>query len=190
MTALLRAPQGAREVAADVVRVLALVGIPIAALAWSVTDVATIALASFATVLPRVLHVRPVLDVAFAVTVTVAAWSAVLGLYESMRWWDLPVHLVLTGLLALLAAEGLRRLGVLPPVSAVRRPLAHGVVVTASLGLALGVVWELAEWFALTFLDPATYVGYEDTLGDLALGGLGAALAGLLPPRAVTRDAG
>lgn len=185
--ALLRRPDGRGEVAADVVRVLTVAGIPVAAIAWSPTDAASVALASFATVLPRLLRLRPALDIAVTIALTVAAWSAVLGLYETAPWWDVPVHLVLTALLALLLAETLRRVGVLPPASDSARPRAYGVAVTASLGLALGVVWELAEWFALVFLDPTTRVGYEDTLGDLAVGGLGAALAGLLPERTLRR---
>jgi hypothetical protein len=54
------------------------------------------------------------------------------------------------------------------------------VVLVAGLGAVLAIGWELGEWF--TFIRPCTEAGtaYEDTLGDLALGTLGALGAGLL----------
>ena len=178
---LLRQPTGAGEVAADVVRLLTVAGIPIAAFGGSGSDAAMVALGSLATVLPRLLHLRAGIDLAFAVTATVATWSAVTELYVAVPWWDLPIHFAFAGLLALCATAVLTRAGALPDTDVAPRPRVARVVVVGALGVALGVVWELVEWFAKVFLDPATYVGYQDTLGDLAIGGLGAALAGLLP---------
>ncbi|WP_418606141.1 hypothetical protein [Georgenia sp. SUBG003] len=51
-------------------------------------------------------------------------------------------------------------------------------MVALAVGLALAVVWELGEWAGHTYLDPAIFVSYDDTIGDLAAGGAGAAVAG------------
>ena len=57
------------------------------------------------------------------------------------------------------------------------------VVLTGLLGLALGALWEMVEWFGYAFLTDAIYVTYEDTVGDMAVGGLGALCAGWLMAR-------
>jgi hypothetical protein len=41
----------------------------------------------------------------------VAAWSSVLQLYVSTRWWDLPMHFLTNGLCAALCYIGLVQLG-------------------------------------------------------------------------------
>jgi hypothetical protein len=62
-----------------------------------------------------------------------------------------------------------------------------GLVV--GLGAVLAIGWELGEWF--TFIRHGTEIdtAYEDTLGDLGLGTLGALCAGfiLLRRRRLTR---
>lgn len=44
----------------------------------------------------------------------------------------------------------------------------------------MAILWELAEWY--TFIRNGTELetAYEDTLGDMALGTLGALIAGLV----------
>ena len=49
---------------------------------------------------------------------------------------------------------------------------------TTALGLSLGVLWEIFEWFGHAFIDGEIYVGYQDSIGDLLFGGLGALIAG------------
>jgi hypothetical protein len=92
------------------------------------------------------------------------------------------VHLLLNGLLAALGVVLLQRVDVLPALPA--RAL---VLVTVTVGVAAGVLWagvlwEVAEWAGNRFVDPAIPAGYEDTIGALVFGGLGALLAGLLMP--------
>ena len=48
--------------------------------------------------------------------------------------------------------------------------------VALAVGLVLSVLWELGEWTGHLYLDPAIYVSLTDTIGDLAAGGLGAAV--------------
>ena len=55
----------------------------------------------------------------------------------------------------------------------------------SGLGAALAIGWELGEWY--TFIRHGTELStaYEDTLGDEALGTLGALLAAFVVARRV-----
>ena len=95
-----------------------------------------------------------------------------LDLYDSIGWWDDANHLVNWFMLSLGAGLLLERGDVRP-----RWALA---LLVAGLGAALAIGWELGEWW--TFIRHGTELdtAYTDTLGDEALGTLGALLAGLL----------
>jgi hypothetical protein len=179
----LRPPQGVAAWAADAVRLLGPLSVVAAFVWWSPTDAGILALTLLGLVVPRFIGVRPAFDVVFCLTVLVAAWSNVLGLYETVPGWDLVVHFVCTGVLAAMAYIALARLEVVPaPLSPTTRPLTPIVLVT-SVGLALSAVWEMAEWVGKTFVDPGIFVTYQDTIGDMAAGGLGALVAGLVVAR-------
>lgn len=178
----LRPPTGL-EWLADAVRVLGVLSGIVTAVFFSPVDAAMFALALLGLVLPRMLGMRAGYDVAFGVSVLVAAWSSVFEIYVSVRWWDLPVHFVLNGLAAVLGVALLQRFHALPEL-----PRVALAVLTLTLGVTVGVLWEWGEWAGHTFLDPSIYVGYRDTLGDLAVGSAGSLLAGcaarwLLAPR-------
>jgi hypothetical protein len=94
-----------------------------------------------------------------------------LDLYDTVVWWDDFNHwinwlLLLTGI-GLLVAEDVR-------------PDWALVAVVCGLGAVLAIGWELGEWW--TFIRHGTELdtAYEDTLGDLTLGTLGALCAGLV----------
>ncbi|MGO4783790.1 hypothetical protein [Cryobacterium sp. W22_MBD10_FK3] len=188
---LLRRPSGVAEATADALRALAVVGIVVAAVGWGPLSGISLALVAGGMLLPRMLGLRPSVDIAFGVVVLVAVWSSVLGIYVSTRWWDLPVHFVTNGLCAALLYIVLVQFGVLADASTLPRPMLSTAVITTALGLALGVIWEVFEWYGHTFLDPEIFVGYDDSIGDLVWGGAGALLAGCSmtyltgpPPRA------
>ena len=106
-----------------------------------------------------------------------------LNLYDSLLWWDDANHFVnwalLCGGLGLLLA----RVPWSPPESL-------GLVVTG-LGSVLALCWELAEWYVFIRHGTELATAYEDTLGDQALGTLGAGVAGLvLVARQGSRGAG
>jgi uncharacterized membrane protein YjdF len=94
-----------------------------------------------------------------------------LDLYDSVTWWDDLNHfanwLLLLGGIGLLLAPAVEQRWML-------------VVLVTGLGATLAIGWELGEWF--TFIRHGTEIetAYEDTLGDEALGTLGALAAGLL----------
>ena len=95
-----------------------------------------------------------------------------LGLYDRVGWWDDANHAVNWFLLSLGAGLLLSRAEIRP-----RWALA---LLVAGIGALLAVGWELAEWW--TFIRHGTELdtAYTDTLGDEALGCLGAIVAGLL----------
>jgi hypothetical protein len=98
-----------------------------------------------------------------------------LDLYDTIGWWDDANHLVNWLLLSL-------GVGLLLVRAEVRPRWALPLLVTG-IGALLAIGWELAEWF--TFIRHGTELAtaYTDTLGDLALGTLGSAVAAVLLAR-------
>jgi hypothetical protein len=94
-----------------------------------------------------------------------------LDLYDTVGWWDDANHFVNWALLC--GGLGLLLLG------GRGAPWARVLLVTG-LGALLAIGWELGEWY--TFIRHGTELdtAYQDTLGDEALGTLGALVAGLL----------
>jgi hypothetical protein len=168
-------------VPADAVRLAGLGSLLVAVVWFDAVAVALMFLVLGGLVVPRLLAVPGPLDVTYGVAVLVAAWSGVLDVYTAVRWWDLVVHAVVTGLVAVLAYGLVVRLGVaLDPADVARRSHRVGVpVLTTALGLGLSVLWEIGEWLGHTYLEPSIFVSEVDTLGDLAAGGVGSFVAGL-----------
>ena len=176
---LRRRPGSPGEWAADLVRVAGAVSVVFAALVFGWTDAGVVALAVPGTVIPRLLDFRPAPDLAFTITLLIASWSNVFDLYTDVAGWDLVVHFVATGLLSLGSYYLIARGGVLADPAERRFSSAQGVLITTVIGLALSAVWEMIEWFGKTFVDDDIFVTYDDTIGDMAVGGLGALVAGL-----------
>jgi len=101
-----------------------------------------------------------------------------LDLYDSVEWWDDANHLVNWGVhtagIGLLLRWG-------PWGSWTRAALAFGWAASTA------VLWELAEYVAFVPNSPEAATAYQDTLGDLALGLIGGAVAALLVSRLSTR---
>lgn len=97
----------------------------------------------------------------------IAAVSSFLLLYERIPWWDVPMHGVLTGLLAVLVAR----------VAFSTSPSAAEVVMT---GAALAIVWELMELAGWRWVDSSVEVAPLDTALDLVAGLAGAVSAAQL----------
>ncbi|RZI96028.1 MAG: hypothetical protein EOO67_01325 [Microbacterium sp.] len=174
----LRPPRTVGLLVADGVRAIALLSVIVVAVWWTAVDVAVLALALPATLAARFLGIRGGIDAALGAAVLLAAWSSVLDLYERIAWWDVLVHFVCTGALAMLAYVALDRARVLREPREAR--LWTVLVLTVALGLALSAVWEIAEWLGHTFVSQDIYVAYGDTIGDMAAGGAGAAVGGLV----------
>jgi hypothetical protein len=176
---LIRPPATPGEVAADAVRVLGLLSFVGASVFVGGTAFPLFALIVLGQLLPRFLGLRPALDIAIGVVLLVAGWSNPLELYRMIEHWDVVMHFTANGLIAVVAYLLVVRLAsrsgpTLDPSAAVT------IVVTAALGMAASVVWEIGEWFGHTFIDGAIVVEYADTIGDLAAGGLGSLVAGFI----------
>ena len=112
---------------------------------------------SLLVALAQVVGWRSRLPIAWEATTSavcmVAAISSFLLLYERIPWWDVPIHVLLTGLLAVLVARAVRS----------PAPRAAEVIVT---GVLLAVIWELMELAGHHWVDPTVYVAPADTALD------------------------
>lgn len=97
-----------------------------------------------------------------------------LDLYDTLAWWDDANHFV--NWMLLCGGIGLIVCRRVEPTWAV-------LVVVTGTGAILAIGWELGEWF--TFIRHGTEIdtAYEDTLGDEALGTLGALVAAVAVAR-------
>lgn len=179
---LRRRPHGPAELIADGLRLLAVVSIVVGAIGWGAKGASSFAVVSVAMLLPRALAVRPGFDIAYGVIALVSTWSSVTDLYGVVRWWDLPMHFLMTGLAAATCYLLLVRLRLVEDAAPLPRPLLAYAVLGTTIGAALSAFWEMFEWFTTTFLDPATVLGYADTVSDMVMGTLGGLVAGLLMP--------
>ncbi|MDK1359835.1 hypothetical protein QNO00_06090 [Arthrobacter sp. zg-Y1219] len=187
--ALLRRPSGAGEFFADAVRLLCLFSLTAALLWYGPVEVSVFLLVLMGTLISRCLDISRAFDGLYGLTLLAAAWSSVLNLYARVGWWDLPVHFAATGVIAATAYLLLARLGAVPapsPHAGAALRIAVPALVLA-VGLGVSVLWELGEWWGYTFVDESINVGYQDTMGDLAAGGLGALVAGAVLGRAAGR---
>lgn len=176
----LRRPHSPGDYAADVVRIAGLLSVIAAAVWWTWTDAGILALALPALLLPRFLGTRSWLDILFGIVVLVAAWSNVLDLYTMVVGWDLVVHFVCTGLIAVMGYLLLASRRVVPSGPGGRIPPRSAIVLGLALGLAASAVWEMIEWAGFTFISDEIFVTYQDTIGDMVAGGLGGLVGGTL----------
>lgn len=90
-----------------------------------------------------------------------------LNLYDTIAWWDDANHLgnwaLHTSAIVLLVRGRLTSMGV--------------VAVGLAWAATTAILWELAEYVAFVPSSPEAVTAYADTLGDLALGLIGGAVA-------------
>ena len=189
--ALLRPPETRGEVVADVVRALGILSTVAALVLLGPVETALFLLVLLGLLVARSLDVIPGFDTAYGLVLLLAAWSSVADLYARISWWDLVIHCAATGVLAAMAYFLLVQFNAVPAVRRPHRPSRSlplvVPVLVLSLGLALSVLWEIGEWWGNAFIDERINVGYGDTMGDLAAGGLGALVSGVCLGLAVRR---
>lgn len=166
------------DVTADLVRAVAAAGLVWSAVAGTAADVAVFAVVLVVVLVPRLTALPRPVDAAVAVTWTVAGWANVLGAYVAVPWIDIPVHATTPGAIAAAVYLLLARAGLVTGLHdpGVRRTAI--VVVTTAVGTTLAVWWEFYEWVVYHGAGPPV-VGYDDTVLDLLMGTLSAAVAGL-----------
>jgi hypothetical protein len=181
----------AARLTADAAAALTVLGMAVG-LWQGAVEVALFALVSLGQTLLRLAPLRAPVQAVTAALLWAAAVAALVDAYQRIPWLDVVMHLLVTGLLAALGTAAVLRAGWLRPggpgagpVDAVR---AGRTLLAAGVGTLLAVLWEVGEWFGHTVLDPAIQVGYQDTVGDLAAGVLGALLAGVFLDRLVRAE--
>lgn len=166
---------------ADLVRAAAALSIVISAVWFTLPEILGFTVVTAGLFVPRVTHLAGPFDAAFSITVLLATWSGVAGLYQAITGWDLLVHFITAGASAAVLYLLLSRMDVTPGITYGKAlPARSIVVVTLALGMTAAVIWEFFEWAGNAFISDDIHVGYIDTLGDLAVGGAGATLAGAL----------
>lgn len=140
----------------------------------------------------RVFKLAAPFDLAFCVTMLLAAWAGIQNWYVTVAWMDETVHFFTVGAVASAAYLALSRLEVLPGIPDLprQRSKLSVLLVVMLTGFGIAAVWEFYEWIAQQFSPKTIHVGYNDTISDLALGGAGALAAGvciLLWSRRTTR---
>ena len=179
----LRRPEGAAEIIADLIRVIGALSVVVAAIWFSATDAGILALALPALLVPRFLAVRPAFDIPYGLIVLIAAWSNVFDLYRTVPGWDLVVHFLCTGVIAAMAYLALAQFRIVPARGGESFAPRIPIVIVTALGLAVSALWEMIEWLGYTFISDDIFVAYQDTIGDMAIGGVGALVAALLVAR-------
>jgi uncharacterized membrane protein YjdF len=154
-----------------------------ATIVWGLSGgaVTVVVAASIVLVLARIVSLPRFYDFSLLVVMVLIAWGEVLGIYDSLTFYDNIVHftvpLLMTGMIYLL----LVRLGVLPELSDLKQVhQKFGFFLTAvMLGMAIGAGWEIIEW-SLDEWAGANLVGSAtDTATDLiwdTMGATGSAL--------------
>lgn len=134
-------------------------------------------------ILPRVAGVPAAFRAAFGLALLTATWVGAAHWYDDAWWVDVVIHFVLPATTAAMLYFVLARQDRLPALDegVFRRHATAVVLIVTALGLAVAALWEMYEWSALALFPSATITtGYDDTILDLAMGGLGAVAASLL----------
>lgn len=171
-----------RDLALDAMRVAMLVGAAVT-LGWGPREQSfRLALTFFVVLVPRALAVPRLFDLAFVLAMSFQAWGNVFGAFDGIYGYDKVVHFLLPSATSALLYLLLVRLRALPDLASERSLHANvGIaLVTLALGLTVGALYEIYEWFADTVLGGHLYTSYGDSIGDLVDDGMGSLLGGLL----------
>lgn len=120
--------------------------------------------------------------VVVAILVNIAGYA--LNLYDRFRWFDEVIHtytsFALTLLLALLLYGDV--------LAGVRRSPFLLILTVTSLGIAVGALWEIAEWGYDQMVPENAILGKNDTIIDLILDCVGALAAGIVSIAMIESD--
>jgi hypothetical protein len=165
----------------DLLRLTYLVGFVVTVLIGNFAGAARLGVTAVFVYLARWIDLPRPFDLGFVIGMALQGWGNVLGLFDTYGWYDSVVHFVLSFWTAPLFYIGLARLGVVPDLSEdrERHPLLGIFIVTLSLGLAFGALYEVYEYVVDQF-GANLAIGEADTVSDLALDASGSALGGLL----------
>ncbi len=106
------------------------------------------------------LVVPPIIDVA----------GNILGLYNSIVWFDDIAHAVTWMFLVLAVGFLIARLRIAPW---------NAACLAIGFGAVSHILWEILEWWVMVIGAEGLQLTYEDTIGDLAMSLTGSVIAGL-----------
>jgi hypothetical protein len=166
----------------DVLRLILVLATGGALLAGDTDAALALGFAAALALLARAVNLPRPYDFGFVLVLTLHAAGEALGWYDSLEWFDRIVHVVLPCLVAPVLYIGLARLEVLPdPRDDTHvRHYTGMAIVTFSLGMAVGGLWEIVEFASDGVLDTALSEGNPDTVGDLVADTVGSLLGAFL----------
>lgn len=140
-------------------------------------------LVTFAVALtPRWLKTPRPFDLFFTLTIGLQAWGNLAGLFHNGDVFDRLDHALSTFGLVPLFYLWFVHLGLVRHTSEKSTLSRHIglLVVGSSIGLAIGAIYEIYEYIAVTDLGATVFINEADTAWDLMMDGVGAAAGSLL----------
>jgi hypothetical protein len=161
----------------DLLRLLFFAGAAWLALSGEVGGMANLLVGGVALLVARAVNLPRLYDLGFTVAMVLTGFGEALGLYDAWKGYDNVVHFLTPAMCSQVAYIGLARLEVLPdPRDDASTPHYVGIfIVTFALGVAIGGLWEIAEWSSDNTIGSSLQLGNDDTVGDLIADSLGSA---------------
>lgn len=143
---------------------------------------AVLAVAGLVAWAVRFLNLPRPYDLSVSLALVFAAWGEALRVYDAFPAYDIVTHLLVPCLGAPVIYIALARLEVVPdPADETTTPHYVGIfVVTFTIGMTVGALWEILEYASDRFVGSQLSLGNRDTIGDLIADGSGALLGGAL----------
>ncbi len=169
-------------IAADLVRLSLVAGVVVALVLGQPTQSFRFVVVLAVSLGARWLRVPRPFGLALTIALAVETWGRLFGVYEAWDPFDEVIHLVLMGCLAPLVYLLLARMDLVPQLRELSSPrqLVALPLLAGMIGLAIGALWEVYEWFVVTYLDADVITAYGDAMTDLVVDVLGAILGGVL----------
>ena len=132
--------------------------------------------------LARVVDLPRFYDFSLIVVMILLTWGEVLGLYDSISFYDNIVHTTVPFLVTGMIYVLLVRLGVMPELRNLTQLHQRvGFFLTAlMLGMAIGAAWEITEWTLDSTTGSHLVISTTDTATDLIFDTAGAAGSALV----------
>lgn len=132
--------------------------------------------------LPRLLDMPRLFDLAVVVAMSIQAWGNLFDLFDRIHGYDKVVHFLLPMLTSAATYIALVRLDVVldPARRVLHRQELGTFLITFLIGLGYASLYEIYEFFADAVLGTTLQKSLGDTNGDILAGAIGAACGGAL----------
>lgn len=166
----------------DLLRLALIAGAAAFAVSGNARGAVILAVAGVFTLLVRPLLLPRLYDLALVLAASLQGWGEALEVYDAVSWFDNVVHFGVPLLGAPVVYIACARLDVVPdPRDETRGRHYVGIfLITLALGLAIGALWEVAEYVSDSTLGSNLQLGNRDTVTDLVADGLGALCGAVL----------